>query len=280
MTDGQIKTEADALRDILEWSKDRPVWQRDALRRLVSLGELTDKDTEELTALCRDPSLPKEPLTEGHVNAQHTGAPTVALRSIRGVQNVNALAAGQTLTFIAKGVTIVYGDNGAGKSGYVRILKRACRARTARGKGETLLPNIYEQASGPQCAELEYSAGSQVQKAQWQNGSPADDLLSEVSVFDSRTANVHVEETNDLAYTPYPMKLLERLVGSCKAVKHISRPRYHPSKTKRPRAFPPRPACHTPKRGSFSPRSARAPRTRTWKIWLLSPRRKLHGLAN
>lgn len=219
MTETKINTESDALRDVLSWSADRPAWQRDALRRLVVQGELAEGDLADLTALCKDKTLASQPLTDRDINAQQTGAPAVALKSIRGVQNVNALAEGQTLTFNPTGVTIVYGDNGAGKSGYVRILKRACRARTTRGKEETLLPNIYEQQSGPQRAELEYYAGSQVQKTEWKNGEPTDALLSEISVFDSRTANVHVEETNDVAYTPYPMKLLERLVNACKAVK-------------------------------------------------------------
>lgn len=219
MTDIQISTEADALRDILAWSKDRPIWQRDALRRLITQGELNGDDIDELYGLCKDNSLPHESLSKDHISPQQTGAPTVALKNVRDVQGVNALAEGQSLTFIPKGVTIVYGDNGAGKSGYVRILKRACRARTARGKEEPILTNIYDQQPGLQRAELKYDAGGQAQKTEWKNDEATDDLLSEISVFDSRTANVHVEETNDLAYTPYPMKLLERLVGACKAVK-------------------------------------------------------------
>lgn len=216
-----IQTEADALREILSWSLDRPIWQRDALRRLVTQGELADKDIGELSALCKDSSLGHEPLDAGHISAQQTGAPTVALKNLRGIQNVNALAENQSLTFIPKGVTIIYGDNGAGKSGYVRILKNACRARMVKGKDDTILHNIYETPTGQQRAELEFHAGAQVQKAEWKSDSSSDPLLSEISVFDSRTANVHVEETNDLAYTPYPMKLLERLVGACKFVKEM-----------------------------------------------------------
>ena len=45
----------------------------------------------------------------------------------------------------------------------------------------------------------------------WQGDQPAIPVLSAISVFDSATANVHVDATNDVAYTPYPMKLLERL---------------------------------------------------------------------
>ena len=41
---------------------------------------------------------------------------------------VNALAPNQTLSF-GPNVTVVYGQNTAGKSGYTRILKRACRSR-------------------------------------------------------------------------------------------------------------------------------------------------------
>ena len=219
MNNAKIKNEADALQDILKWSSDRPTWQRDALRRLVTNGELTENDIVELTALCKDSTSANQPLTAAHISAPSTGAPSVALRNICKVQNVNALADGQSLNFIPKGVTIVYGDNGAGKSGYVRILKSACRARNVRGKEELILPNIYEDQDGAQRAELEYDAGAQNQKALWKNQEPTDDLLSEISVFDSRTANVHVEETNDLAYTPYPMKLLERLVSACKAIK-------------------------------------------------------------
>ncbi len=215
----EIKTEADALQAILAWSKDRPPWQRDALRRLVVHGELSVNDIDQLTALCKDSSLASEPLAEGHITAQRSGAPTVALKNMRGVQNVNALTERQTLNFIPKGITIVYGDNGAGKSGYVRVLKNACRARTVRGGPEVILPNIYTTQPGPQCAELEYHAGEEILKAEWKNGEATDDLLSEISVFDSRTANVHVEETNNLAYTPFPMRLLEWLVKACRAVK-------------------------------------------------------------
>ena len=38
------------LKEILDWSQsqDRPAWQRDALRRLVSKGELSKDDIREL----------------------------------------------------------------------------------------------------------------------------------------------------------------------------------------------------------------------------------------
>ena len=215
-----VKTEAEAMQEILDWSQDRPVWQRDALRRLISGTEpLSDQDILELIDLCKNANLPNDPLASEHITAQRSGAPTVALKALRNVRNVNALAENQSLSFIPKGVTIIYGDNGAGKSGYVRILKSACRARWKRGREDEILANIYGTPTGPKRAEVEFLAGAQVQKSEWASDSTSVGPLSEVSVFDTRTANVQVEETNDLAYTPFPMRLLERLVLSCRRIK-------------------------------------------------------------
>jgi ABC-type hemin transport system ATPase subunit len=47
------------------------------------------------------------------------------------------LAPNQTITFGPQ-LTVVYGNNGAGKSGYTRVLKAACRARAA----EAILGNV------------------------------------------------------------------------------------------------------------------------------------------
>ena len=41
------------LETILDWSKDRPLWQRDTLRRIIANGRLTDADIGELVDLCK-----------------------------------------------------------------------------------------------------------------------------------------------------------------------------------------------------------------------------------
>ena len=41
------------LHEILDWSTDRPLWQRDALRRLVVGGELSDEDLQTLAEICK-----------------------------------------------------------------------------------------------------------------------------------------------------------------------------------------------------------------------------------
>lgn len=52
-----------------------------------------------------------------------------AMTAMTGLSGVNALAAGEALTFGPK-LTEVYGPNGAGKSGYARVFKAACFTRS------------------------------------------------------------------------------------------------------------------------------------------------------
>ncbi len=121
------------LQEIFSWSVERPTWQRDALRRLIVNGDLSDSDIRALTEICKgDHGLVEKPeaslLAKEHVPDAGGTAAAVSLASIFHHKGVNALAEDQTLKF-APGLTIVYGDNGAGKTGYIRILKQACRAR-------------------------------------------------------------------------------------------------------------------------------------------------------
>lgn len=208
--------EAVVFADLVEWSKGCPAWQRDALRRLCLQDTLDDEDVVALAALCKD-GKKGTPLGAEHVKDAAAAAATVTLKSVHSVQHVNALANGETLTFDKVGVTVLYGDNGSGKSGYARILKRACRSRSPRG--ETVLPNIYGAVAGKPKATIDFYQDGNNRSTTWQLDLPADAMLSAVSVFDSRTANVHVDQTNDVAYTPLPLKVLASLAQACQDVK-------------------------------------------------------------
>jgi energy-coupling factor transporter ATP-binding protein EcfA2 len=214
--ENDLSTEAAALADILRWSADLPAWQRDALRRLCSQTKLEAADITALVAICKGDAT-TAPLDTSHIRDPAANHAVVNLGALHSLSDVNALAPGERLSFAKTGLTVIYGDNGAGKSGYARVLKQLCRARSP--KGDAILPNIYADGSGIPAASIDFFIGGQKRSASWAQGHASDPMLSAVSVFDTHTANVHVENTNDLAYTPLPLRILAGLAQACQDVK-------------------------------------------------------------
>lgn len=207
------------LQEILEWSQSRPMWQRDALRRLVLNGELSGVDISSLTEICKSAhglaeQQETDPLAKEHMPDRSIGADPVSLVSIFHHRGVNALAEDQTLNF-APGLTVVYGDNGAGKTGYIRILKSACRARGQ----ENILGNVVSGKSplAPVVA-IKYKVGTEPKPREWV-GSGGDEFVSRVSVFDTQCAAVYLTEKTDVAFRPFGLDLFDKLVKACKAVR-------------------------------------------------------------
>lgn len=207
------------LQEILEWSQDRSPWQRDALRRLVLRGELSDEDIRELTDICKSAHGLAEqqdvaPLTKDHVPDITAGAAPVSLVSIFHHRGVNALAEGQTLKF-SPNLTVVYGDNAAGKTGYIRILKSACRARGQ----ERILGNVVSGATPlAPVVSIKYKVGTEPEPREWA-GNGEDEFISRVSVFDTQCAAVYLTEKTDVAFRPFGLDLFDKLVKACKAVR-------------------------------------------------------------
>jgi hypothetical protein len=111
----------DVLGEILEWSLDRPSWQRDALRRLFTSGNVSTTALDDLTDICKaahglSAPRPSEPLETKHLATKSPHSEVVSIVSITHHRDVNALAAEQTVAF-GPSLTIVYGPNAAGKSG-------------------------------------------------------------------------------------------------------------------------------------------------------------------
>ena len=210
------------LKEILEWSLDRPSWQRDALRRLVTTGKLDETDIQELSNLCKsthglgDRAKPL-PLDENHLPQPDATKNPVSLESLTHHGGVNALVQNQTIEF-GPSLTVVYGGNATGKSGYTRILKRACRARGA----EEILGNVVSgTAPGHPSATIKFTADEKSWDHLWDDDKPPNAFLSRVSVFDHHCASVYVAKQTDVAFRPMGLDLFNKLSDACEAVKKI-----------------------------------------------------------
>ncbi|MCU7940950.1 MAG: ATP-binding protein [gamma proteobacterium symbiont of Bathyaustriella thionipta] len=138
------------------------------------------------------------PLAADHLPANIQSGQTIILKEMHKLNNVNRIAPNQKLTFSDSGMTVIYGGNGTGKSGYVRVMKQACRSRDQ-------LEIVHTNANDPASARLTPSAIFKIEKQgnvkniDWERGGTPPALLSVISVFDSRCARSYLTSEQDVA---------------------------------------------------------------------------------
>lgn len=226
MPDPTPATPTSPFASILGWSATWPEWQRDALRRIVESGALSADALKELTAICRAKHglLPATgaaptavPLAAGHTPGGTDGSASVSLSKLSGLQNVGRLPNDEEIVFgAAPGLTVIYGENGAGKSGYARVIKKACRAR---GTPQEIKPDVFAAATaGPAKAKIGCQVGAVDTPFDWTDGSPADPRLGNIFVFDAFSARVHVGEDGPACFKPRGLDVLPELAKACDAI--------------------------------------------------------------
>jgi hypothetical protein len=220
VTTEQQSATQDVLAEILEWSTERPGWQRNALRRLFTTGKLMQEDLAELVELCKSPhglakTVSPQPLKAEHLALSSPQTVPVSVVSVTHRQGVNALASEQTVAFGPK-LTVVYGSNAAGKSGYTRILKRACRSRGI----ENILGNVLSGETPVKAqATIRYLEGTTEIPLDWGPDSAVSGALASVSVFDSHCASVYLQDKTDVAFRPFGLDIFDKLSSVCAGVR-------------------------------------------------------------
>jgi len=219
------KSRMPILQEILAWTQGLPAWQSDAVSRLLSKQVLSTEDHDDLLALLKlayDIPDPKNrrpnPLTAEQIPAPIKLSTQVELHAIKNLKNVNAIAENQHLPFGVSGMTVIYGDNGSGKSGYSRVLKRACRARD---QSEPIHPNAnlpVSKAGTPE-ASFEIAVDGILKEVVWSPEKEAPPELSSFAIFDSRCARSYLDNEDDFSYVPYGLDIFEALAKVCKELK-------------------------------------------------------------
>jgi hypothetical protein len=215
------------LRELIKWSKSLPPWQQDAMRRLWTKGALENDDIDELflllkkehgIAVTRDQAVPTaRPLAEDNMPTEGRASPDIRLVKLTELENINAVAPGQTIDFAPEGITIIYGDNATGKSGYSRVLKSACRAR---GEIDNILPNVFAKrqlgsVNRPKAAFKISLNNDKVKTIEWTEGNRNLEYLTEISIFDAKCARAYIDDQNEVIYIPYGLDILKDLVQLC-----------------------------------------------------------------
>jgi energy-coupling factor transporter ATP-binding protein EcfA2 len=209
--------------DLLSFSGKCPTWQQDLIRRICTQPDLTESDIQDVLANLRSTQKLCQSGTETPLQQEHLSARTsskhvdTTLQSVGNVKNANLLAPNQVLPFTPNGITLIFGYNGSGKTGYSRIMKQICRAR--RDRTEPILGNAYSKTpSGPASAKISYVCGATTKEITWTDGQPSPSELSRISVFDAETAPLYADKQNKIEFLPLGLDVLPRLGRACESL--------------------------------------------------------------
>lgn len=199
--------------EIVTWAAGRPTWQQRALHQIATGAPEQNPAViaAELTA-GTDPRA--QSLTTADLPGGGTSGACVRLRSVTPLEHVNALLDGQCLTLAPTGITVVYGDNASGKSGYARMLKQVVHARVR----EEVLTDVFEDRTGDEpSALISYDVDNTLHEDTWPGDT--DPVLRQVGYYDHACGEAYITRDSAVSYRPSMLVLFDRLIELCDAVK-------------------------------------------------------------
>ena len=203
--------------EILAWLNGRARWLQEAATILLAKGKLYEEDIIALAETCFQEASAETSSAEVSFPAnalQPHDSSSLRLCSIANVKGINRLAPRVPLTFGSENMAIVYGSNGSGKSGYVRILKHICGARNPG----VLHPDVYLENSGSQSTDISYQLGAQELCVSWNPDAGVQTDLRHVDIFDAECGRAYLENENEVTYEPPVLSFFSDLISVCEQV--------------------------------------------------------------
>ena len=202
----------DPRSSLAQWANNSDEWIRRIVRQVLgSSDQLPESEQALIYRLLLeekgidDRTLPPEPLLGSPAQPLVQSEP-FHLVGISNVRGVNALVEGERIDF-GLGLTLLYGENATGKTGYARILKRMAGSRSV----EDILPDVnLEDDPPPPSADIDYRLGVTDLSHQWQ-GEKAQAPFTLISIFDNSSAQLHVDDDLQYIYRPASLAFFDRV---------------------------------------------------------------------
>lgn len=206
--------------NIATWFNEQPAWMREAVETYIKTGEIAESKISELAELCvleaRGADCSKYKVSETNLLSMGTGS-SFAIMQISGIKGVNAIDTDKPMLFSREGMNVIYGTNGSGKSGYIRIFKMISGA-TYR---EEIKSNIYKSKKIiPECIITVEEDGKSPQEYRCNLKIPGEhDILKRIDIFDTKTAQGYVNEEKEAAFEPWIFGLFSALGEAASKIK-------------------------------------------------------------
>jgi energy-coupling factor transporter ATP-binding protein EcfA2 len=205
--------------EIAKFAESLPYWAKYLSSKLLSGAAISDADIDTAyTYFLEDVGL-KSTTEKPDIEINCENEPcddfkkNLLLTSLHNIKGVNALVENQKIDFCPQ-ITIIYGINGSGKTGYTRLLKKAFHSRST----EDILPNIHI-ASGHSnvSAEIIFTFDSKPYSLTYPDHKQQNEFR-QFSIFDNKCVNIHLTNKNQFEFRPAGLDFFADLIEAFKKI--------------------------------------------------------------
>jgi len=209
------------ITDIIGWVERQPYWQQVIAEKLLSNQAITDEDIEKVFFIFKkENSLVSEPLEKNGLNFLNSKTdtskiPNIKWRGLSNVSGVNAIKNNEVFP-VGDEVTLVYGENGTGKSGYTRILNNIFISRGDKN----ILPNLFEKSSEQPSSKVIFEDDSgNIEEIHYptDKGHP---YTNRITVFDSHSAIHDLTKEAELSFSPTEFNFFDDFLLNIEKIKN------------------------------------------------------------
>ena len=185
-----------------EWINKQDFWLK-SLYESVAIGQgITDEVLKNIIDCYVQKSFRDIVLTVGEQNSQ-----SITLRKLFAVQGVNRLIPNQEIVF-GRNLTVVYGENGTGKTGYSRIIQQIGKYI---GEVKPIKPNVFDDKVEPK-AKIEYAfADGAPHVLEW---SASERSQLNIKLFNSACVHFSLNSERKIDFTPHIFYTCEQLASA------------------------------------------------------------------
>jgi hypothetical protein len=200
-----------------DWAESAGNWAKLLVHKVVSKEDaLVEDDRKEIyNGFLHDIGLATEEKEIPEITRPKfsTSEVDIELVKISKVSGVNRLAPGQLLEF-SPNLTVVYGENGSGKTGYGRVLKNFGYCYDTKTK---IHPDVNGDCDCKQSVLIDYKAGGSDQVFTWDGANECIDLAG-VSFFNNNCVHLSLDAERHLLVSPIGFHLFAVLIDELAAL--------------------------------------------------------------
>ncbi|TNF48822.1 MAG: hypothetical protein EP305_04425 [Bacteroidetes bacterium] len=188
--------------EVKKFADGLPYWAKFLAEKILCGNTISENDIDTSCSYLLEHLKLKEetekPEIEIDYNAENAGnyKSDLLLTKLENVEGVNALTENQTIEF-SPNLTIIYGANGSGKSGYVRLLKTVFYSKAP----ENILPNVHID-NGHKAIDAKFTFKSSNTEIPLGFSDKDNAEFEQFAVFDGNSVLKHLENRNEFEFRP------------------------------------------------------------------------------